>query len=199
MKSNREKILEIAIKLIGTSGYDAVSIRNITREVGIKESSFYNHFKSKEALLDEIFVMMEKDLNRIRPGKSEIEELCSKMSLKQFLNHRLNRFLKGWQNPVARYLWFVVSQQQYKNKKAAALIVQETERSVEMFVAAFKILMDQGKMKKGDAVYLGSIYGFAIRAIHLDYTYRHFESGKSVNDFKKMFDIMEKFAEEYSV
>ncbi len=198
MKSNREKILEIAIKLIGTRGYDAVSIRNITKEVGIKESSFYNHFKSKEALLDEIFEMMEKDLNRIRPKKLEIEELCHHMTLKQFLTYRLTQFLKGWENPMARYLWFVVSQQQYKNKKAAALIIQETERSVEMFETAFKILMDLGKMKKGDAVFLGNLYGYAIRAIHLDCTYRQFETGESDNAFQKMFDIMEKFADEYS-
>ncbi|MFP4023402.1 MAG: TetR/AcrR family transcriptional regulator [Thiohalospira sp.] len=198
MMSNREKILEIAIKLIGTKGFDAVSIRNITREVGIKESSFYNHFKSKNALLDEIFEMLEKDLNRIRPKKSEIEKLCKQMTLKQFLTYRLTQFLKGWENPMARYLWFVVSQQQYKNKKAAALIVQETDRSVDLFKTAFKILMKQGKMKNGDAVFLGNLYGYSIRAIHLDCTYRHFDSENKEDDFKKMFDIMEKFADEYS-
>ncbi|MEE4198134.1 MAG: TetR/AcrR family transcriptional regulator [Bacteroidales bacterium] len=198
MVSNRNKILETAIKSIATKGFDAVSIRSITRDVGIKESSFYNHFKSKQALLDEIFELMEKDLNRIRPEKSEIEQLCHAMTLKEFLTKRLNQFLKGWENPMARYLWFVVSQQQYKNRKAAALIVQETERSVEMFHTAFKVFMQQGKMKNGDAFFLGNLYGYSIRAIHLDCTYRQFESGNEKNTFKRMYDIMEKFAEEYS-
>ena len=35
-------------------GYDGVSIRQIAGEVGIKESSIYNHYASKEAILDEI-------------------------------------------------------------------------------------------------------------------------------------------------
>lgn len=35
-------------------GYDNVSIRSIARDVGIKESSIYNHYKNKEDILDKI-------------------------------------------------------------------------------------------------------------------------------------------------
>ena len=54
MCSNREKIFEVSIDLFSKYGYDGVSIRRIAREVGIKESSIYNHYKSKESILDEI-------------------------------------------------------------------------------------------------------------------------------------------------
>jgi AcrR family transcriptional regulator len=199
MKSNREKILQTAIKLIGTRGYDAVSIRNITREVGIKESSFYNHFKSKESLLHEIFEIMERNLNKIRPDNKDIEKLCKEMSLDEFLKHRLDQFIKSWKMPEARYLWYVVSQQQYKNPQAASLIVQESEKSIEMFRLAFQFLMEQHKMQQGDPNYLAHIYGFSIRAIHLDCTYRQFVNQDSEANFDRMYDVMKSFVKQHKV
>lgn len=48
----REKILEAALSLFSKKGYHAASIRDICREVGIKESSVYYHFANKRAILD---------------------------------------------------------------------------------------------------------------------------------------------------
>lgn len=52
--SNKEKIFDKSIDLFSEFGYDRVTIRQIAKEVGIKESSIYNHYKSKESILDEI-------------------------------------------------------------------------------------------------------------------------------------------------
>lgn len=54
MVSNKEKIFNVSIDLFSKFGYDGVSIRQIAGEVGIRESSIYNHYKSKESILDEI-------------------------------------------------------------------------------------------------------------------------------------------------
>jgi AcrR family transcriptional regulator len=52
--NNKEKIFNVSIDLFSKHGYDGVSIRQISREVGIKESSIYNHYKSKESIMDSI-------------------------------------------------------------------------------------------------------------------------------------------------
>jgi len=52
--NNKEKIFNVSIDLFSRHGYDGVSIRQIASEVGIKESSIYNHYKSKESILDSI-------------------------------------------------------------------------------------------------------------------------------------------------
>ncbi len=199
MKSNKEKIIQIATRLIGTRGYDAVSIRNITSEVGIKESSFYNHFKSKELLLDEIFQITEDNLNSLRPGNEDINNLCKTMTLREFLTFRLDQFIKGWNKPEARYLWYVVSHQQYKNEKAAALVVKESEKSIEMFQVAFKTLMEQQKMKKGNSEFLANLYGFAMRAIHLDCTYRNFIAKVNDSGFDAMYHVLDEFVKQYEL
>ena len=52
--NNKEKIFQVSIDLFSKYGYDGVSVRQIAREVGIKESSIYNHYSSKQAILNRI-------------------------------------------------------------------------------------------------------------------------------------------------
>lgn len=54
----KELIAKSALEMFARRGYQAVSIRDIAKDVGIKESSIYYHFKNKQAIMDEL-------LNRI--------------------------------------------------------------------------------------------------------------------------------------
>ncbi len=51
----KQKILYAALDLFSQKGYDAVSVRDIARAVGIKESSLYNHFQNKQDIYYSIF------------------------------------------------------------------------------------------------------------------------------------------------
>ena len=50
----KNKILEVSIDFFSKYGYDGVSIRQIAGEVGIRESSIYNHYPNKQAILNSI-------------------------------------------------------------------------------------------------------------------------------------------------
>ena len=50
----REKLSASAAVLFQQFGYARVSIRDITSSVGIPKGTFYNHFRSKEALVSAI-------------------------------------------------------------------------------------------------------------------------------------------------
>lgn len=52
--NTKEKIMLEALNLFSVRGYEAVSVRDIARAVGIKESSLYNHFKNKQDIFDTI-------------------------------------------------------------------------------------------------------------------------------------------------
>ena len=53
--NTKEKIFDVALELFSKKGYDSVSLREIAEEVGIKKSSIYSHYPSKEAILMDIF------------------------------------------------------------------------------------------------------------------------------------------------
>ena len=48
---NREKILECALELFSSRGYDAVGVQEIVNTVGITKPTLYHYFRSKEGLL----------------------------------------------------------------------------------------------------------------------------------------------------
>ncbi|MEO3944731.1 TetR/AcrR family transcriptional regulator [Gorillibacterium sp. CAU 1737] len=56
----RERIMEAALALFSRNGYEGVSVREIARSVGIKESSLYKHYQSKQHLFDTILVEMNE-------------------------------------------------------------------------------------------------------------------------------------------
>jgi len=49
-KETRSKIIESAIKLFSTRGFNTASVDDICVEAGISKGAFYHHFKSKQAL-----------------------------------------------------------------------------------------------------------------------------------------------------
>ncbi|MBI9036153.1 MAG: TetR/AcrR family transcriptional regulator [Bacteroidales bacterium] len=53
-KSTKERIFEAAVELFSKQGYRGTSIRTLAKAVGIKESSIYNHYSSKNSILDAI-------------------------------------------------------------------------------------------------------------------------------------------------
>ena len=50
----KNKILDVSVDLFSEFGYDGVSIRQIAKEVGIRESSIYNHYPNKKSILKAI-------------------------------------------------------------------------------------------------------------------------------------------------
>ena len=52
MNTTKERILDVSLELFSQRGYSAVSIRDICKGVGIKESSVYYHFENKQNIFD---------------------------------------------------------------------------------------------------------------------------------------------------
>lgn len=69
----KEKIFDVALDLFSKKGYDSVSLREIAEEVGIKKSSIYSHYPSKEAILIDIFEYLR--------GLFEYDELLNSREL----------------------------------------------------------------------------------------------------------------------
>jgi AcrR family transcriptional regulator len=59
-RDTKEVILTVALKLFSERGYDGVGIRDISREIGIRESALYKHYSGKQDIFDSIL----KDIKR---------------------------------------------------------------------------------------------------------------------------------------
>ena len=76
--SNKERIFDVSIDLFSEYGYDGVSVRQIAKEVGIRESSIYNHYPSKESILDSI---LEYYINRMLANDIPVEQASENLDV----------------------------------------------------------------------------------------------------------------------
>ncbi len=81
--STRDKIMDVALNMFSERGYEAVSIRDICGEVGIKESTLYYHFKNKKDILDSL---VEKFRTHIEDLLSHVDEITENPSQKKGKN-----------------------------------------------------------------------------------------------------------------
>ena len=65
----RESIVAAAMRLIERQGYDALTIRNVAAELGVKSASLYWHFPTKEALVDRLADEVLADLKQGQPSR----------------------------------------------------------------------------------------------------------------------------------
>jgi AcrR family transcriptional regulator len=51
---SRQRIVEVAMSILDSGGPDALSTRRLARELGVRAPSLYNHFATKEEILDAV-------------------------------------------------------------------------------------------------------------------------------------------------
>ncbi len=77
----RARLIEAARRIVATQGIEATPISEITDEAGVGVGSFYNHFATKEELLEAVisdtFEAHGAALDRIHEGKDDIAEILA--------------------------------------------------------------------------------------------------------------------------
>jgi AcrR family transcriptional regulator len=164
----RERLFEIALGLFGHRGYGSVSIRELCREAGIRESSFYNHYPAKQALLDRVLAEVGAHMRSPRLLEGQ-RELWPGKGLEELLVGGVDLFLEAWQSVRLRQLWVVLSHEQYRNAAVAALMTDEQAHRIASTEAMFRFLMEAGRMHPGDAHQLALLYVHAISSLKLEY------------------------------
>lgn len=107
MNATKNEILKVSLDLFSRRGYSAVSIRDICKEVGIKESSVYYHFKNKQAIFDELLshfqdtstkMMNQLDIEVAKgfsiSGDSFYDNVCCSFFEKYFLDDDCNKVMR---------------------------------------------------------------------------------------------------------
>jgi TetR/AcrR family transcriptional regulator, tetracycline repressor protein len=72
---NRDLICEVAIETIEQVGLDAVSMRMLARTLGVKASSLYHHFGSKEQLMTGVAEFLYHKLGQPPPSDDWAEQV----------------------------------------------------------------------------------------------------------------------------
>ncbi|MDR0519172.1 MAG: TetR/AcrR family transcriptional regulator [Clostridiales Family XIII bacterium] len=130
----KERILFKSSILFSSKGYDAVSIRDIADSVGITSGAFYNHFESKEKLMD---VVLDQAREYYLLYFKHLDECL------RYANSFADAIEIIFQEPVrmrneyTSYLFSLVMTEQLRNKRAGRVYTEDFLGYGVSFIAAW--------------------------------------------------------------
>ncbi len=142
LSKRQSEIIQAAIKLIGESGIQALTIKNLSSEIGVAESALYRHFKSKTEVLSTLLDFLG---NIIVTNYNHVSEMKvgSFDKIKAMMTGQLKLFAE---NPP--YAIVILSDGLYKNEKELHdKIFQIMQKGKSTFVSIIEAGQQAGEIR----------------------------------------------------
>src|SRR5690554_1496928 len=153
--STKDKIYENAIELFALHGYHNLGMRDLAKSVGIRASSIYNHYKSKEDILMEIANELMTELS------THVYPLYKRLDLVPrafFLNLSIetNNF---FERPKINTLTKLLIPLEFEIPRLRQLLHLEfIQKPRTSFKYYFETLMRKGQMKQANPTLAAKMY-----------------------------------------
>ena len=187
-KNTKEKIFDVSIDLFSQYGYDGVSIRQIAKEVGIKESSIYNHYQSKESILESILTYYINEMIKEEAPVMQSRENLD-MDFDEFYEEGRDRFISKLSEEKMMKITRIFLVESYHNEKIKNFV---KEAIIGYAIKGWEELFDLMKEKKfikkdADIKQLAeSFYYYGLFLLYEHFIINYGEDDeKFLNDFEK--------------
>ena len=165
-EDTKQRILDKALELFSTQGYDSVSVGEIAKAVGIKAPSLYNHFPSKQAIFDAIMKstaeQYEADTDQINihvqnaaqdiPVFTEITADALFEKVRQIFEYSLHN------ETISRFRRMMTIEQFRSPELAALYSGRYVERVLDYHAGIFRALIAAGEIIAEDPDTLAMLY-----------------------------------------
>ncbi len=175
MSDTRQKILDVSLELFSQNGYSAVSIRDICKQVNIKESTIYYHYKNKQAIFDELLYQFEKKATMLMEKLEQMLKTDNLVFEGNFFqavsdNYFEQYLMDDFCNKVMRLLLIEQFSSKEIHKKYDYWMF---EKPLNFQCDVFSALVNLGAIRAGDCQYIAvkyysPIYFFAQRWLFSD-------------------------------
>jgi len=146
----KERIFYASAKLFSEKGYSNVSVREIADNVGIKAASIYNHYPSKESILEDIFDCIKKRQDAFQ------QELEEKTACTDYKPDWTDMSLVYDPSELELMLWLtrIMYMEQFTSDRAADMLVGRTQRYyVDGYQYILETLYKKGRIKNEKNIY----------------------------------------------
>ena len=158
-ENTKELILDKSMELFAKNGFAAVSMRDISDAVGIKASSIYYHFESKQALFDAMIERADVMTEQLRSLFTDALGKANKVEKEMFVLAGVH-FLKGYlMNKKILPLLKILECERFHSKEADKIWKKMFfDAPMEHETKTFEELIKRGIISNGDASKLAFEY-----------------------------------------
>jgi len=164
-KNTKEKIAQAAASLFAQRGFYAVSIRDICKVVGIKESTVYYHYENKQAILDALLQKIDALIAQKRQAFDQAFAHAQSVSIADMQTvaaHLLTGYLL---HPDVHRVLSLLSMEKHHREEAEKRYRRIVfDLPIAQQEKVFQQMMERGMIRPGNpytiaVLYYGAIYG----------------------------------------
>ena len=186
----RVKILTETLKLFAFKGFAAVSMKDIAKAAGIKTSSIYNYYNSKDALLEDVLVQSEKRywhyLNWLSAENAKAE------TLKQLVDNMINEEIIGMKDPISCFAISFILKEQHSNPSVRRYVFELFwDHSIKSMKNDFDAAIERGIIPPCDTKVIATTLLFNIIATN-DMRIHEYMGFKPLVNTQEVYDGLKK-------
>ena len=160
-KDTKERLFKIAIDFFAEKGIEGTSIRDIVKKANISTAAFYNHYESKDALIQAIYDYYRSKKDEARAEtEAEYREMMKTLDLVNFLQRSTVMFQRLMEDPLMAKLGKIVVTEKGKNPVIAEIVREDREKLLTFMEGTFTYYQIKGYFKGHDARLLGRMTGY---------------------------------------
>lgn len=131
IKTTKEDILITALHLFARDGYEAVSVSQISGELGVTKGALYRHYKNKRDIFEHIVKRMEQGDSEQAENygvpedtKENTPEKYNEVSLEEIIEYSKAMFVYWTEDDFASSFRKMLTLEQFRNQEMQALYQQ---------------------------------------------------------------------------
>ena len=164
--SRKEEILRATIELASQYGLKSVTLAQIADRVGIRKPSLYNHFSSKDEIVQEAYRFLREQASGNSAGKDiDYAALCKERSLEEILLASFEQYCSFLLDEDLLRLFKVLYAERVTSPVAAQIVVDETEHMILQVRNLFYALAVHGKLRNDDVDMAALSFAMTVHAL----------------------------------
>ena len=166
--TRKEEIIHATLELAAENGMKGVSMSQIADKVGIKAPSLYNHFRSKDEIIREMYrFLREQALAGSKGDTADYSKLMDR-SAEEILLSSISAYMGIVSDRNMLRFFKVLYSERSTDPIAASIIVEETERMIQSSKNLFYALAVHGKINDQNIDVAAMTFSLTIHSL-IDY------------------------------
>ena len=162
--TRKEEILYATLELASEYGLKAVTLSQIAEKVGIRKPSLYNHFSSKEEIMDALYLFIRDQAKKNTVPPPDISAYTD-AGLADILLGCFRSYYSFITNKDMLAFFKVLYSERSTSAAAAQIMLEETDRMINTVKSLFYALAVHGRMKNEDIDTAAVSYALTVHAL----------------------------------
>lgn len=163
------RILSCAAEVFARKGYERATLGEIAAASGIRESSVYNHFDGKAAILERLIEVFREGTPRFRPPDADLEQMLDALSPRELMKGVLLYYGTHAPRMLEHVALILESEMCHHPEAARAYRDCVVREPVEYYERLFRQMIERGMIAPVDARLLAEQYNYLLIALKKDY------------------------------